>query len=71
LFASTTRQLALPFEKIAASQAYYAQQPVGSSISAAKSAASFLAEPEAVLPRPTIGEQITESQINLRRYDQD
>jgi hypothetical protein len=28
-----------------------------------KSAASFLAEPEAVLPWPTIGEQITEFQI--------
>jgi len=63
LFAITTRQLALSFEKIAASQAYCAQQSVGSSIRAAKSAASFLAEPEAVLPRPTIGEQITELQI--------
>jgi len=44
LFASTTRQLALSFEKIATSQAQdYTQQSVGSTSSAAKRAASFFA----------------------------
>jgi hypothetical protein len=62
LFASTTRQFALSFEKIAPSQVQgYTQQSGGSTSGAAKRAASFLAPHPATDARGDVSPRLIEA----------